>query len=112
MKPLRLSALLLVLVAAGATAADAPAKPDDSPPAAWREVSPDNLILVETRYGTVAIELAPDFAPNHVARMRQLLRNHFFDGRTFYRVIDGFVAQGARTRTRRRLPTRRSIRSI
>ena len=94
MKPLRLSALLLVLVAAGATAADAPAKPDDSPPAAWREVSPDNLILVETRHGTVAIELAPDFAPNHVARMRQLLRNHFFDGRTFYRVIDGFVAQG------------------
>jgi peptidylprolyl isomerase len=94
MKPLRLSALLLVLVAGASSAADAPAKSDDSHPEAWREVSPDNLMLIDTRYGTVAVELAPDFAPNHVARMRQLLRNHFYDGRTFYRVIDGFVAQG------------------
>jgi len=94
MKPLRLGALLLVLVACASSAADAPARSDDSPVDAWREVSPDNLILVATRYGTVAIELAPDFAPNHVARMRQLLRQHFYDGRTFYRVIEGFVAQG------------------
>jgi peptidylprolyl isomerase len=91
---LRLSALLLVLVAGTSSAADSPAKTDDSPPAAWREVSADNLMLIATRYGTVAVELAPDFAPNHVARMRQLLRNHFYDGRSFYRVVDGFVAQG------------------
>jgi peptidylprolyl isomerase len=94
MTPLRLLVLLLVLVTSASSAADAPAKSDDSPPQAWREVSPDNLILIDTRYGTVAVELAPDFAPNHVARMRQLLRKHFYDGRTFYRVIDGFVAQG------------------
>src|ERR1700733_10397349 len=94
MKSLRLSGLLLVLLAGAAGAADAPAKPDDSPPEAWREVAPDNLVLIETRYGTVAVELAPDFAANHVARMRKLLRSHFFDGRTFYRVTDGFVAQG------------------
>jgi peptidylprolyl isomerase len=94
MTRLLLSALLLVLVAGASSAADAPAKSDDSPPGAWREVSPDNLILVDTRYGTVAVELAPDFAPNHVVRMRQLLRSHFYDGRTFYRVIEGFVAQG------------------
>jgi peptidylprolyl isomerase len=83
-----------VLLAGVAGAADTPAKPDDSAPEAWREVAPDTLVLIETRYGTVAIELAPDFAPNHVARMRKLLGSHFFDGRTFYRVIDGFVAQG------------------
>jgi peptidylprolyl isomerase len=94
MKPWRLSALLLVLVAAASSAADAPTKSDDSPPEAWREVAPDNLMLIATRYGTVAVELAPDFAPNHVARMRQLLRSHFYDGRSFYRVIEGFVAQG------------------
>jgi len=94
MKSLRLSGLLLVLVAGIAGAADVPAKPDDPAPEVWREVAPDNLVLIETRYGTVAVELAPDFAPNHVARMRKLLRSHFFDGRTFYRVIDGFVAQG------------------
>jgi peptidylprolyl isomerase len=94
MKSLRLSALLLVLLASAAGAADAPAKPDDSAPDTWREVAPDDLVLIQTRYGTVAIELAPEFAPNHVARMRKLLGSHFFDGRTFYRVIDGFVAQG------------------
>jgi peptidylprolyl isomerase len=93
-KSLRLSVLLLALLASAGGAADAPAKLGDSPPEAWREVAPENLVLIETRYGPVAIELAPDFAPNHVARMRKLLRSHFFDGRTFYRVIDGFVAQG------------------
>jgi peptidylprolyl isomerase len=40
------------------------------------------------------VELAPEFAPNHVARMRALVRAHFFDHQSFYRVIDGFVAQG------------------
>jgi peptidylprolyl isomerase len=94
MKALRLSTLVLVLVVGASNAADAPAKPDDSPQHAWRDVAADDLALIETRYGTVAVELAPDFAPNHVTRMRKLLRNHFYDGRTFYRVIDGFVAQG------------------
>ena len=94
MKVLRVSTLLLALLAGASSAADAPARPDDSPPGAWRDVSADNLVLIDTRYGTVAVELAPDFAPNHVARMRELLRTHFYDGRTFYRVIDGFVAQG------------------
>lgn len=60
----------------------------------WRDVDPDNLVLIDTRYGTVAVELAPQFAPNHVARMKALVRAHFYDGKSFYRVIDGFVAQG------------------
>ncbi|HKD20715.1 MAG TPA: peptidylprolyl isomerase [Rhizomicrobium sp.] len=69
-----------------------------APPAStandWRDVDPDNLVLIDTRYGEVAVELAPEFAPNHVARLRALVRSHFFDGKSFYRVIDGFVAQG------------------
>src|SRR5580698_3366306 len=94
MKVLRLGALVLALLASASSAADAPARTDDSPVEAWRDVSADNLVLIDTRYGTVAVELAPDFAPNHVIRMRKLVRSHFYDGRTFYRVIDGFVAQG------------------
>ena len=60
----------------------------------WRDVDPANLALIDTRYGRIAVELAPDFAPAHAARVRALARAHFYDGLAFYRVIDGFVAQG------------------
>ena len=60
----------------------------------WRKVDPDNLVLIDTKYGETAIELAPGFAPKHVERMRALIRAHFFDGLSFYRVIEGFVVQG------------------
>lgn len=60
----------------------------------WRKVDPDNLVLIDTKYGETAVELAPGFAPRHVERMRALIRAHFYDGLTFYRVIEGFVAQG------------------
>lgn len=73
-----------------ASAADAPTIPES----AWRDVDPNNLVLIDTKYGETAIELAPEFAPNHVARVRALIRAHFYDGKNFYRVIDGFVAQG------------------
>jgi len=62
--------------------------------ATWRAVDPANLLLIDTRTGEIAVELAPRFAPRHVARMRALARAHFYDGLSFYRVIDGFVAQG------------------
>jgi peptidylprolyl isomerase len=91
---LLLCTVLSVAVIRSAMAADVLVKADEPPPAAWRDVSPENLVLIETRYGTVAVEVAPDFAPRHVERLRRLLQKHFYDGRTFYRVIDGFVAQG------------------
>jgi peptidylprolyl isomerase len=90
MKPLRILLIACALVA-GPAGADSPSGP---PQAAWRTVSPDNLVLIDTRYGEVAVELAPAFAPGHVARLRALIRAHFYDGQSFYRVIDGFVAQG------------------
>ena len=77
-------------VAFAARGADAPEPPAD----AWRDVDPNNLVLIDTRYGEVAVELAPEFAPRHVERTRALIRAHFYDGMSFYRVIDGFVAQG------------------
>lgn len=60
----------------------------------WRDVSPENLILVETAHGDIAIELNPDFAPNHAAQFRQLVRDDVYNGAYFYRVIEAFVAQG------------------
>ena len=60
----------------------------------WRDVSPENLILVETTYGDIVIELNVDFAPNHANQFRQLVREDVYNGTRFYRVIDAFVAQG------------------
>lgn len=60
----------------------------------WRNVDPDNLILIETEHGDVVIELNPDFAPNHAAQFRNLVRGDVYNGARFYRVIDAFVAQG------------------
>jgi peptidylprolyl isomerase len=60
----------------------------------WREVDPDNLVFVELAEGRVAIELNPRFAPRTVRQFKALVRQRFYDGLPFYRVIDGFVAQG------------------
>src|SRR5215469_6760695 len=90
MKRALLAILVGAWVASASQAADAPKAPENP----WRDVDPNNLVLIDTKYGETAVELAPQFAPNHVARMRELVRAHFYDGKSFYRVIDGFVAQG------------------
>lgn len=54
---------------------------------------PENALVIQLDGGNVFIELAPDLAPNHVARMKELARNGFYDGIVFHRVIDGFMAQ-------------------
>ena len=89
---LALAAALALPLGLAAASSAAPARPADT--ADWRDVDPANLVLIDTRYGQIAIELEPDFAPAHVARVRALARAHFYDGLSFYRVIDGFVAQG------------------
>ncbi|MGB2573769.1 MAG: peptidylprolyl isomerase, partial [Henriciella sp.] len=53
----------------------------------------ENTLIVETTKGTVTIEMRPDLAPNHVARIKELAREGFYDGIVFHRVIDGFMAQ-------------------
>ena len=55
---------------------------------------PENTIIMETTKGKVVIELLPDVAPKHVARIKELAREKFYDGVVFHRVIDGFMAQG------------------
>ena len=49
---------------------------------------------LQLKSGTVVIELRPDLAPRHVARIKELVRQGFYDGLTFHRVIPGFMAQG------------------
>jgi peptidylprolyl isomerase len=53
----------------------------------------ENTIYMDVPAGRVVIELRPDLAPNHVARIKELTRAHFYDGLVFHRVIDGFMAQ-------------------
>jgi peptidylprolyl isomerase len=52
----------------------------------------DTLIL-DTTQGTVVVAMRPDLAPKHVARIKELVRDGFYDGLVFHRVIDGFMAQ-------------------
>jgi peptidylprolyl isomerase len=54
---------------------------------------PENTLVIETTKGRVVIKLRPDLAPNHVAHIKTLAREHFYDGVVFHRVIDGFMAQ-------------------
>jgi cyclophilin family peptidyl-prolyl cis-trans isomerase len=53
----------------------------------------ENTLLMDLKDGRVVIELRPDLAPKHVARIKELVRAGFYDGLTFHRVIDGFMAQ-------------------
>jgi peptidylprolyl isomerase len=54
---------------------------------------PENTLVLETSKGTVKIEMRPDLAPTHVARIKELAREGFYNGVVFHRVIDGFMAQ-------------------
>ncbi len=55
---------------------------------------PENTIIMDTTKGKVVIQLFPDVAPKHVARIKELAREKFYDGVVFHRVIEGFMAQG------------------
>lgn len=54
---------------------------------------PENTLILETSKGNVVVELRPDLAPKHVARIAELARQGFYEGVPFHRVIEGFMAQ-------------------
>jgi peptidylprolyl isomerase len=54
---------------------------------------PEDTMILETTQGEVEIAMRPDLAPGHVARIKELVRQGFYDGIVFHRVIDGFMAQ-------------------
>jgi cyclophilin family peptidyl-prolyl cis-trans isomerase len=53
----------------------------------------ENTLYLDLTYGRVVIELRPDLAPKHIARIKELARQGFYNGLVFHRVIDGFMAQ-------------------
>ena len=53
----------------------------------------ENTLYLDLKDGRVVIQLRPDLAPNHVARIKELTREGFYDGLNFHRVIEGFMAQ-------------------
>jgi len=53
----------------------------------------DNTLVLETTQGKVSIAMRPDLAPGHVARIKELVGQGFYDGVAFHRVIEGFMAQ-------------------
>ena len=54
---------------------------------------PENTLIIETTKGKVVVAMRPDLAPNHVAHIKKLAREGFYDGIVFHRVIEGFMAQ-------------------
>ncbi len=55
--------------------------------------NPEDTLILETSKGDVVVEMRPDLAPNHVARIKELARQGFYNGVPFHRVIEGFMAQ-------------------
>ena len=104
--------LLLVSAALLLAAAAPPAKPKtpseivaDAPAAAWRDISPDDLLVMELRNGArIVIQLAPDFAPVHVANIRALAKGGWWSGSTIYRVQDNYVVQWGNNESTKPLP--------
>ena len=66
-----------------------------SKPTDWRPLDPENTLYVELATGRVVIELAPSFAPAHVANVKALAREHYYDGLAIVRVQDNYVVQWA-----------------
>ena len=111
---MRCSLLTLIALAALACAQAAPAPAGmaqilaRAPAADWRTLDPAHLLVMRLPQGRVVIELAPAFAPAHVANIEALARAHYWDGLAVTRVQDDFVVQwgdpAADTPRRRALP--------
>ena len=118
-----LAALLLAACQPSSAPAPAPAEPvsdipaqpaGDSPsipeilaaskPEEWRALNPENTLYMELPGGRVIIELAPDFAPNHVANVKALAREGYFTNGAVTRVQDNYVVQWAQAADPERPP--------
>lgn len=99
-----LFAVALASLAASAAAAPKPAAKPPPPapvaaaaakpgPADWRTPNPDDILVIDTNKGRIIVEMIPEVSPLFTARVRDLARAHFYDGLTFFRVIEGFMAQ-------------------
>lgn len=70
------------------------APPKSAPAKTAKKKGGEDTLIMELATGAVTIKLRPDLAPQHVARIKELAREGFYDAVVFHRVIDGFMAQG------------------
>jgi peptidylprolyl isomerase len=105
--------LLIVAAAQATTTAPPPAPklltPNDivtqAPATAWRTIPAEDLLVIELKVGgRVVVQLAPAFAPVHVANIRALARAGWWDGAAVYRVQDNYVAQWGQSESERPFP--------
>ncbi|MGA0599592.1 peptidylprolyl isomerase [Caulobacter sp. KR2-114] len=79
--------------AAAPAAPAAPTGPTGPGEGDWRTPDPQNVLVIDTSKGRILVELEPLAAPLHVQRVKELARAHFYDGLTFFRVLEGFMDQ-------------------
>jgi len=92
------AALAVTASAAPKKGAPAPAPAAPAPPAApgpgdWRAPDPNDVMVIDTNKGRIIVEMLPEVAPLHVAQIRALAHENFYDGLRFFRVIDKFMDQ-------------------
>ncbi len=91
------SKIILATLAIFATFAT-PVKAEETASSDWYNKSEDSkqsdLLYMDLKNGTVIIKMLPELAPNHVARIKELVKEGFYNGLSFHRVIPGFMAQG------------------
>ncbi len=73
--------------------AGSPVAPGEPAAADWRTPNPDDVLVIDTNKGRIIVEMLPEVAPNHVTRIKELTRAGLYNGRSFFRVIDQFMAQ-------------------
>ena len=108
----RIAALALLPIFVAAQAPTPPAKPKTpgeisaaAPRSDWREIAADDLLVFELQGGKkVVMQLAPDFAPVHVANIRALAKGGWWDGAKIYRVQDNYVVQWGNNESEKPLP--------
>jgi peptidylprolyl isomerase len=102
-----LPAFVLIFFALSAAAAKQPTVAEvlaSSSPSDWRPLDPNNTLYVELASGRVVIELAPAFAPLHVANIKTMARAGYYDGLSIIRVQDNYVVQWGDPDNRHPLP--------
>jgi len=103
--PRAVRAVMLAVLGVGATATAPAAVAEITKEQAladlgnWRSVEADRLLVVDTSKGRLYIEMLPEFAPGHVARVREIAAKGWYNGVGFHRVIADFMAQGGDTAT-------------
>lgn len=98
---IRLTALSALAIASPACSAEQTESYADAavpaqnvfPESAWRTVDAENMLVIDTAYGVIGVELFPEVAPAHVEQIKQLARDGFYDNVVFHRVIEGFMNQ-------------------